>query len=79
MRSESFVFALIVFLCPVRFGKEREEERTDSLLSSGDRIQVEKRNECGGTKKSGEKNVSLMSPGCRAIIEAISRRSTERF
>lgn len=58
MRSESFVFALIVFLCSVRLGDGKEEEKTDSLLPSGNRIQVEKRNECGAVERREEKRMS---------------------
>lgn len=53
MRSESFVFALIVFSM---LDEGREKERTLSSLPSGDRIQVEKRNECA------EREGKRMSP-----------------
>lgn len=55
--------------------KERRGKLSrDSFLRSDDRVRVEKRNECEAAGWGGEKNVSLVSPGCRAIIEAISRR-----
>lgn len=76
-------FVLVVFLCQQSLVKrERERERVlsrDSFLRSDDRVRVEKRNEREAAEWGGEKNVSLVSPSCRAIIEAISRQSTGRF
>lgn len=67
-----------LFSTPIQLGEEERE------LSRGTRffsptIGYEKRNGREAPEWGGEKNVSLVSPGCRAIIEAISRRSTGRF